>query len=433
MEAGGDGREVPLQCTALWIDQRRVFLIRRVPLDVYEAQYHVFQSARRARLNHTAELAHSHEQLDLEVAERQRAEEALRRNEAEFRIIFENAAIGMALLDDSGHPVRSNRALQSMLGYSDEELHAIKLADVTHPDDDAADLSFYREMVDGKRDQYQLKKRYVRKDRKRCWARLSVTALRNRNGRLQYCVAMVEDITQQELAEHSLRQLTGRLIKAQEEERSRIARELHDDLNQRLGLLAIELGQLHNRLLESDPEVTQRIDRVWQETNDLSEDVHRLSHNLHSSLLENLGLVPALRNLCTEFREQHGIGVEFGERDVPSDLSSEIALCLFRIAQECLSNIAKHSRARLARVCLDGTDAGIRLLVEDDGVGFDLDARQGKPGLGIVSIRERLRLVKGSISIRSSPATGTRIEVCVPLAGVGTGRLDDGAFESAAM
>jgi signal transduction histidine kinase len=298
----------------------------------------------------------------------------------------------------------------------------------------AATASLYGEIVGGKRHQYQVNRRYLRKDGKTGWARLTVSALRQGSGRLQSCMAMVEDITQQELAKQSLRQLAGRLIRAQEEERSRIARELHDDLNQRLGLLAIGLAQLHDSLSKENHELVARLDKVCQQTDDISEDVHRLSHNLHSSILENLGLVPAVRTLCMEFSEQHSIKVEFEEREVPSRFSSEVALCLFRIIQECLRNVARHSRARLARVRLDGDSSEIRLIVEDDGVGFDLAARQGKPGLGLVSMRERLRLVGGNICIRSSPSTGTRIEARAPLASrVDPGRLENGRCGPAAI
>jgi len=380
------------------------------------------------------ELSRAHHQIDMELDGRKRVEEALKQNEAEFRMIFENAAIGIALVDDSGHLTRSNRALQTMLGYPEEELRKLTLVGITHPDEATATSSLYGEIVSGKRDQYQTKRRYLNKDGKTGWARLTVSALRQGTGRLQSCVAMVEDITQQELAEQSLLQLTGRLMRAQEEERSRIARELHDDFNQRLGLLAIELGQLHDSLSEGDHELMERLDRVRQDTDDISEDVHRLSHNLHSSILENLGLVPAVRNLCMEFSEQHGIKVEFEEGKVPSGFSSEVALCLFRIVQECLRNVARHSRARLARVWLDGDRSEIRLVVEDDGVGFDLECRQGKPGLGLISIRERLRLVSGNIRIRSSPSAGTRIEARAPLAnGADVGRLENHRFVSAGM
>jgi PAS domain S-box-containing protein len=434
MEGGRDQCPMPLECSALWLDERRLFLIQSIPLDIYEQQYHLFQTARQARLSHVVELSHAHEQIGMELAGRKRVEEALKRNEAEFRMIFENAAIGIALVDSSGHLTRSNRSLQTMLGYPEEELRKLTLAGITHPDEVAATSSLYGEMVGGKRDQFQINKRYVRKDGKTGWARLTVSALRQGSGRPQSCVAMVEDITQQELAEQSLRQLTGRLIRAQEEERSRIARELHDDLNQRLGLLAIELGQLRDSFSEGNHELLERLGKVCQETDDISEDVHRLSHNLHSSVLENLGLVPAVRTLCLEFSEQHGIKVEFEERKVPSGFSSEVALCLFRIVQECLRNIARHSRARLARVSLDGDRSEIRLIVEDDGIGFDSEARPGKPGLGLVSIRERLRLVSGNIYIRSSPSTGTRIEARAPLAGgVDVDRLAKGHFGPATM
>jgi PAS domain S-box-containing protein len=434
IEGGKDRGQMPLECSALSLGERRLFLIQAIPLDVYEQQYHLFQTARQARLSHAVELSQAHEQIDAELAGRKRVEEALKQNEAEFRMIFENAAIGIALVDASGHLTRSNPALQMMLGYPEEELRKLTLVAITHPDEVAASSALYGEIVGGKRDQYRLNKRYVRKDGKTGWARLTVSALRQGSGRLQSCVAMVEDITQQELAEQSLRQLTGRLIRAQEEERSRIARELHDDLNQRLGLLAIELGQLHDSLSEGNHELLERLDKVCRETDDISEGVHRLSHNLHSSILENLGLVPAVRTLCMEFSEQYGIKVEFQERKVPSGLSSEVALCLFRIVQECLRNVARHSRARLARVRLDSDSSEIRLIVEDDGVGFDLEARQGKPGLGLVSIRERLHLVSGNISVRSSPSKGTRIEAAAPLASrLEGGRLEDGRFESAVI
>jgi len=434
IEERGERCPTPLECSALWMGERRIFLIQALPLEIYEQQYRLFQTARQARLSHAVELSHAQEQINVELAGRQRVEEALKQNEAELRMIFENAAIGIALVDDGGHLTRSNRPLQKMLGYPEAELRQLTLVGITHPDEVAATSSLYGEIVSGKRDQYQVNKRYVGKDGKTGWARLTVSALRQGSGQLHSCVAMVEDITQQELAEQSLRQLTGRLIRAQEEERSRIARELHDDLNQRLGLLAIELGRLQNSVSLGNHELIERLGKVCQETDDISEHVHRLSHNLHSSILENLGLVPAVRTLCMEFSGQHGVKVEFEEHKVPSGFSSEVALCLFRIVQECLRNIVRHSRARLARVRLDGDRSEIRLVVEDDGVGFDLEARPGKPGLGLVSMRERLHLVKGKICIQSSPTTGTRIEARAPLASrVDGGRRESGHFESSAV
>ena len=416
MEGGSERGPMPLECLALSLGERRLFLIQAIPLDIYEQQYRLFQTARQGRLNHAVELSQACERIDFEFAGRKRVEEALKQNEAEFRIIFENAAIGIALVDESGHFTRSNRALQKMLGCSQEELHKLTLVSITHPDEVAGTSSLYGEIVGGERDRYQMKRRFSGRDGKTGWARLTVAALRQGSGRLQSCVAMVEDITQQELAEQSLRQLTGRLISAQEEERSRIARELHDNLNQRLGLLAIQLRRLHNSLAEKDHELMEQLDQIRRETDEISEEVHRLSHNLHSSILENLGLVPAVRNLCLEFSRQYGIPVEFEGLKVPSGVSSEVALCLFRIVQECLGNIVRHSHARLARVSLDGDSSKIRLIVEDDGVGFDPGAQQDKPGLGLVSMHERLRLVNGKINVRSSQSMGTRIEAWVPLA-----------------
>ncbi len=209
----------------------------------------------------------------------------------------------------------------------------------------------------------------------------------------------------------SLRELSGRLINAQEEERSRIARDLHDDMNQRLGLLAFGLEQLSGKL--PDGEAKSEIQELWQQTSGLSQDVHRLSHELHPATLEQLGLVAAARALCTEFSKKQGVEVYFTEHDVPPQLPEHVSLCLYRILQESLQNIAKHSEANVVKVVLDRGLDGVHLTVEDDGIGFDA-ANQSRGGLGLLSMRERLHLVGGSIRIDSAPSQGTRVKVLVP-------------------
>jgi signal transduction histidine kinase len=212
----------------------------------------------------------------------------------------------------------------------------------------------------------------------------------------------------------SLRELSGRLINAQEEERSRIARDLHDDMNQRLGLLAFGLSQFSGRLPVG--EVKREIQELWEQTSGLSKDVHRLSHELHPATLEQLGLVAAARALCAEFSKKQGVAVYFTEHDVPPRLPERVSLCLYRILQESLQNIAKHSEASVVNVELDRGRDEVHLTVEDDGIGFD-PANQGQGGLGLLSMRERLRLVGGSIHIESAPLEGTKVKVWAPISG----------------
>jgi signal transduction histidine kinase len=215
-----------------------------------------------------------------------------------------------------------------------------------------------------------------------------------------------------EQADH-LEELAGRLINAQEQERSRIGRELHDHISQMLGVLTIRIDQL--RADESTPpEVAAALEELRQSTSELTDDIHSLSHRLHSSTLDYLGLVPALQKLVSEFSARHGIAVEFKHEAVPDALPSEVALCLFRVAEESLTNIAKHSQARSARVQVNGGPDGLRLTVEDAGTGFDVEKLERGAGLGFVSMRERLRVLRGTIGVDSAPSRGTRIEVWVP-------------------
>jgi signal transduction histidine kinase len=216
-------------------------------------------------------------------------------------------------------------------------------------------------------------------------------------------------------SQRELRVLTGRLLQAQETERRRIARELHDDLNQSLALLAIDLDVLGQRPPESAAELGGRMRELSARVKQLSAAVHDLSYQLHPSKLEQLGLLAAVRGLCKELSHHHGLPIEFTHHDVPETFSEDVSLCLYRIAQEALQNVVKHSGARHAGVELRGSADTLCLRIADDGKGFDPGSARGKEGLGLVSMRERLRLLGGAMTIDSRPAGGTRIEVHVPL------------------
>jgi signal transduction histidine kinase len=224
------------------------------------------------------------------------------------------------------------------------------------------------------------------------------------------------DMTHARQTEETLRDLGGRLITAQEEERSRVARELHDDLNQRMALLSVELEQVSQKLPASQNNLRLSINKAWDRAQEISSEIHRVAYQLHPSKLDHLGLVAAVKSHCLELAALHEIKIAFTERGCSGLIPKDVTLCLFRIVQESFRNVIKHSGAGEASVVLVGFSDFIQLSISDNGRGFDLDSRGSKNGLGLISMRERLRLVGGAISIQSS-SRGTRIEVSVPVVG----------------
>jgi signal transduction histidine kinase len=209
-------------------------------------------------------------------------------------------------------------------------------------------------------------------------------------------------------------QLSGHLIKAQEKERSRLASELHDDFSQRLAVLALGLQNTAETPPDSPDTLKQTLDGFSQSVCELGDDLHSLSHRLHSSTLETLGLITGLRALCGEFGAKQGIEVEFTSEDVPRSVRPDVALCLFRIAQEGLQNLKKHSGTKRAELSVRLMDDRLFLSLCDQGRGFDADKLE-KPGLGILSMQGRARLLGGEFEIHSKPGEGTQIEAWVPL------------------
>jgi PAS domain S-box-containing protein len=249
-------------------------------------------------------------------------------------------------------------------------------------------------------------------------------------GRFDSVLVSIMDITDRKRAEHELEELAGRLIHAQEEERSRIGRELHDHISQTLGVLTIRIDQLRGAAA-TPPDVAASLTELRESAAAIASDIHSLSHRLHSSALDYLGLVPAVQKLLKEFSVSHGIAVDFSHHAVPEAIPSDIALCLFRITEESLTNVAKHSQVKAARVAIDGTPDGIRLRVEDAGVGFDRGTAPSRPGLGFISMRERLRVLRGTVRVDTAPGRGTRVEAWVPAASVEIARHPDRAASPA--
>jgi len=221
-------------------------------------------------------------------------------------------------------------------------------------------------------------------------------------------------VEERKRSEDALTVMSGRLITAQEEERSRIARELHDDLSQRMALVQIGLEEFKQRIPDLSCQSEQSLDNLGEILSDVSSDLHVLSRQLHPSLLEGLGLVASLKRICREFRAQYKLEVQFMHKDIPTEIPGDVALCLFRIAQEGLRNVAKHSGASKAELEILGNTEQIYLYISDSGHGFNIEAAREAAGLGLISMRERLRLVGGQLSIESELTRGTRICARVP-------------------
>jgi PAS domain S-box-containing protein len=230
------------------------------------------------------------------------------------------------------------------------------------------------------------------------------------------CALIVaEDITMRRQAEAARQELAQRLINAQEAERAHVARELHDNIGQSLALLSMELEKTRLMLTGSSPDSNARLAHLCSKLKDLGRVVGNLSHQLHSSELELLGLAAAIKGLCQEFSEQYHMKVNCTCCSVSENLCADISLCLFRVMQEALNNVAKHSQARKIDIKVRGTLHSLHLSISDDGVGFAPNNAIARPGLGLTSMRERLHLIGGKFTITSKPGVGTRIEAVVPI------------------
>jgi PAS domain S-box-containing protein len=242
------------------------------------------------------------------------------------------------------------------------------------------------------------------------WARWEVRPWNTPEGAVGGILIFAEDITHRKQMEDALAEISRKLIQSQEQERTRIGRELHDDINQRLAMLALELQQL-----QDDPsEVSIRLQELRRQTNEISNDVQALSHELHSSKLEYLGVVSGIRSWCKEFAERQGMEINL-KIDVRSPIPLEIGVTLFRILQEALHNAVKYSGVKRIDVQLSERSNDVQLMIVDAGKGFDVEAARRGRGLGLASMEERARLVKGTVSVESRPMSGTTIYVRVPL------------------
>ena len=354
--------------------------------------------------------------MAVDITERKDAEESLRCKEMELKEAQRLAGVGSWQWDPDTDTVVWSEELYRIAGR-DPSLPAVNYEEHSQ--------LYTRESWDRLRGAvetalhtgapYELVLEMVRADGTHRWVAARGEAQRDSTGHIARLRGTVQDITERRLAEEALSSVNGRLIEAQESERARIARDLHDDIGQRLAMLALALEQVKGLQPESSGEALSCLDALQKQTAEIITDVQALSHELHPPRLLHLGVVAAMRGFCGELSGQKNVEIDFRYENVPGSVPPDVSLCLFRVLQEALHNAVRHSQVRHFDVHLGGTGDAVHLAIRDEGVGFDVDAASRGVGLGLTSMKERLKLVGGELFIESQSRRGTSVLARAPI------------------
>jgi len=354
-----------------------------------------------------------------DITERKRAEEALRQSEELLRAAFEQVGVGFSMNDLQGRFLKVNEAYCRITGYSEQELLKMDFQSITYPEDLPANLAQAATLLAGKTSTFLHQKRYVRKSGEVVWVQNSVSALSYGTGKIAGFIAFTEDITERKRAEEALQRLSGRLLQLQDEERRKIARDLHDVTGQDLVALSGTLSHLHATISSSSRKARSAIAQCLGLADRCIREVRTLSYLLHPPMLDEAGLEDAIRHYVIGFAERTGIEAKLRVSANFGRLAQEEEMALFRVMQESLVNIHRHSGSFNANVLLDRTPRKVSLRVSDRGRGMQGNG-QGKirgpsraGGVGIQSMRECMKQVGGQLEIESS-ADGTTILAVIP-------------------
>ncbi len=351
----------------------------------------------------------------VDITERKQMEAALRESEERLRLAVEAGRMYAYEWDVASDVIVRSGKFADILGLTGVPgiVTCKNMLNTVHPDD-RGEVFAVTAACTPENPIGRVRYRVIRPDGSVVWLEKTARSFFDSNGKMLRAIGIVADITERKLGEEALSTLSQRLIGAQEAERERIARELHDDIGQRLALLEVDLQQLKQSNPNSE-EIARCVDELCAQTSSISEDVHDLSHELYSSKLKILGPVAAMRGFCRELSVKQKVEIDFHHDDILRSIPTEVSLCLFRILQEALHNAVKHSGVRHFKVEFREVDNTIVLDVHDSGQGFDMDAAMRGRGIGLTSMQERLKLVNGELSIESEIEQGTTIRARVPL------------------
>ncbi|MGA2284975.1 MAG: PAS domain S-box protein [Dehalococcoidia bacterium] len=345
------------------------------------------------------------------------ASEQLRQSEENYRGLFENATGAIEVHDLNGRITNANRAFERLTGYNLEELKKLDASHFLEPKDVKAVEEMLRAQYRGEPVEAMIEFPLKRRDGSQAVVEL-MPSLIIRNGRPIGVQSIARDVTEQRRMQENLRYYVSQVLKAQESERLRIARELHDDTAQALTGVSRRLDLLSSSGSDVPQDLAQRLDELREQTDAILDGVRRFSQDLRPPVLDDLGLLPALKWLLIALEEQDGIATNTRLLGEPRRLPRESELALFRIAQEALNNVRKHSRASAVELTLDFRSYSIAMTVADNGNGFELPSASGDLAvsgkLGLIGMQERARLLGGTIEIESKPGEGTRVVVTVP-------------------
>jgi PAS domain S-box-containing protein len=355
--------------------------------------------------------------VTIDISEHVRAQEELSASQARLEAGVELADLGFYELDYDEGTAHADDRFRDLVGVPPDCGSDLRILESwmerLHPDDRQTLLDARERLRDGSLDLLSIQYRLLHPTRGQRWVKhVARVAARDAAGRRTKVYGVLRDVTERNLVEEDLHELSRRLIGAHEEERALLARELHDDVTQRLAVLAIDVGRAE--LATPDPAQVETMRTVRAGLVRLSEDIHSLAYQLHPSVLEELGLAEALRAECERRERQGRLALALDVEPLPADLGTDAALCLFRVAQEALNNVARHAGVRAASVTLRPMDGGLLLAVSDAGAGFDPESPKEGMHLGLASMRERVRLVHGTLDIESVPGQGTTVLAWVP-------------------
>jgi PAS domain S-box-containing protein len=357
--------------------------------------------------------------VSVDISERRLEHEALVAGQARLASGAELAGLAFYDVDLGAGVMYSDDRLRDLCGVPPDRVAGLGVLEFwmerLHPNDRPQVVELRRQLHEGEQDRFSHEYRYLHPDRGELWIQhLAGAAERDSTGRATRTYGVLRDVTDRKQAEEGSRDLSRRLIRAQEEERALLARELHDDVSQRLAVLAIDVGRAE--LAAADEAQAEAMQAVREELVSLSDDVHSLAYQLHPSVLEELGLAEALRAEGGRRARQGHLDIAMDLDPLPPVVREEAALCLFRVAQEALTNVARHAGACTATVTLRQMGTGLLLAVSDDGAGFELKEAPKGMHLGLASMRERVRLARGTLEIESAPGRGTKVVTWVPAA-----------------